>query len=75
MSGYGSYLADGKKKKEEEVVKIGTGTASQNYNAGNAYAEWLRDSAYKSAEAATAEANRLAAKQNARTVIDSQSSY
>ena len=74
MSGYGSYLTGGKKKKEEEEF-VGTGTASQNYNAGNAYAEGVRDSAYKSAEAATAEANRLADNMYQRNVVDSRSSY
>jgi hypothetical protein len=77
----------GTKKKEEEVVtttppmdyqqfaNVGTGTASQNYNAGNAYAEGVRNSAYQSAEAATAEANRLADNMYQRSVVDSRSSY
>ena len=75
---FGSYLTGQNEKKKDEVVTapaVGTGTASQNHQAGVSYANWLRDSAYKSAEAATAESNRLAQKQYERTVIDSQSSY
>lgn len=68
---YESYLTD----KEKIRPDLGTGTGSQNYKSGVGYAAFLRDSAYKSAEAATAEANRLADKQYKRTVIDSQSSY
>ncbi len=71
---YGGYLT-GKEEKDPTQKSVGTGTGSQNYQAGIGYAKWLKDSAYKSAEAATAESNRLADKQYQRSVIDSGSSY
>lgn len=51
------------------------GLAEQNKQAGYDYATGIKNSAYKSAEAATAESNRLAEKQYQRSVIDSRSSY
>ena len=50
-------------------------TANKNHQLGIDYAEGVKNSAYQSAEAATAEANRRAQNQYQRTVVDSQSAY